>query len=114
MQILEKIEKERLVFILKRMRKVGYIVLFVIVLVMSLTIYTNASQKEKVFSEIKFLETKLVNLFNTMNSIDTRNYKVTTSEFSKETIETTEKSSSGGGQSEQGGSSGGGSGASRW
>ena len=111
MQILEKIE---------RMRKVGYIVLFVIVLVMSLTIYTNAnkkdenSQKEKVFSEIKFLETKLVNLFNTMNSIDTRNYKVTTSEFSKETIETTEKSSSGGGQSEQGGSSGGGSGASRW
>ena len=49
-----------------------------------------------------------------MNSIDTRNYKVTTSEFSKETIETTEKSSSGGGQSEQGGSSGGGSGASRW
>lgn len=101
------------------MRKIGYIVLFVIVLVMSLTIYTNASkkdensQKEKVFSEIKFLETKLVNLFNTMNNIDTRNYKVTTSEFSKETIETTEKSSNSGGETQQNGSSGGGSGSSR-
>lgn len=101
------------------MKKIGYIVLIVIVVVMSLTIYTNASkedgnsQKEKAFSEIKFIETKLVNLFNTMNNIDTRNYKVTTSELSKETLETTEKSSSGGGESKQGGSSGGGSGASR-
>ena len=92
-------------------------VLIVIVVVLSLTIYTNAStddgekQKEKIFSEIKFVETKLVNLLNTMNNIEARNYNVVTGELSKETIEksssdeSSSKGSSGGGS--QGGQSGG-------
>ena len=84
---------------MKKLKRIAYIVLIVIVVILSLTIYTNASkdngesQKEKIFSEIKFVETKMVNLLNTMNHIEVRNYKVVTSELSKES---TEKSSSGG------------------
>lgn len=84
---------------MKKLKRIAYIVLIVIVTVLSLTIYTNASkddgetQKEKIFSEVKFVETKIENLLNTMNHIETRNYKVETSELSKES---TEKSSSGG------------------
>lgn len=110
MQIIEKIENRR-VLSLKKLKRIAYIVLIVIVAVLSLTIYTNASrdngesQKEKIFSEIKFIETKMENLFNTMNHIEVRNYKVVTSELSKES---TEKSSSGGSsQSESGGNSSG-------
>ena len=69
------------------------------------------SEKEKVFSEIQFLESKLVNLFNTMNNIESRNYKITTSELSKETTEKSsdsDNSSSQGGSSDQSSSSGGG------
>lgn len=93
---------------MKRLKRIAYIVLIVIVVVLSLTIYTNASkdngenQKGKTFSEIKFVETKLSNLLNTMNNIEARNYNVVTSELSKETTEksdsgsTSSKSSSGG------------------
>ncbi len=102
---------------MKKLKRVAYMVLIVIVVVLSLTIYTNASkddgekQKEKIFSEIKFVETKLVNLLNTMNNIEARNYNVVTGELSKETIEksssdeSSSKGSSGGGS--QGGQSGG-------
>lgn len=100
---------------MKKFKRIAYIVLIVIVAVLSLTIYTNASkdseenQKEKTFSEIKFVETKIENLLNTMNNIETQNYSVITSELSKES---TEKSNSGsssqsdsGGESSSGGAS---------
>lgn len=83
--------------------------LIVIVTVLSLTIYTNASkddgesQKEKIFSEIEFLETKLTNLFNTMNNIEDTSFNVITSKLSKET---TEQSSSDGNSDSSQGSSG--------
>lgn len=92
--------------------------LIVILLVLTLTIYTNASkdnsqnQKEKTFSQIKYMEGKLASLLNMMNNIEARNYSVVTSELSKETTNksgsdnSSSKSSSGGGSSE-GGSSGG-------
>lgn len=86
--------------------------LLAIVAVLSFTIFTNASknngktQKDKTFSEIKFVETKIANLLNTMNHIESRNYGIVTSELSKET---TQKSSGGSSSESQsgGGSSGG-------
>lgn len=102
---------------MKNIRRIGYIVLIVILLVLSLTIYTNASkdnsqnQKEKTFSQIKYMEGKLASLLNTMNNIEARNYSVVTSELSKETTKksgsenSSSKSSSGGESSGGGGSS---------
>ena len=98
---------------MKNIKRIGYIVLIVILLVLSLTIYTNASkdntqnQKEKTFSQIKYMEGKLASLLNTMNNIEARNYSVVTSELSKETTKKSgsENSSSKGGSG--GGSSGG-------
>lgn len=104
---------------MKNIRRVGYIVLIVIVIVLSLTIYTNASKtdekelKDKTFSQIKYMEGKIANLLNSMNNIEVRNYRVVTSEMSKAT---TEKSKSedesgssgnqqGGGTTSSGGSS---------
>lgn len=104
---------------MKNIRRIGYIVLIVILLVLSLTIYTNASkdnsqnQKEKTFSQIKYMEGKLASLLNTMNNIEARNYSVVTSELSKETTKksgsdnSSSKSGSGGGSSSGGSSSGG-------
>ncbi len=69
------------------------------------------SEKEKVFSEIQFLESKLVNLFNTMNNVESRNYKITTTELSKETTEKSadsDSSSQGDGSSQKGSSGSGG------
>lgn len=92
---------------MKKLKRIAYILLIVIVAILSLTIYTNASkdsgesQKEKIFSEVKFIETKIVNLLNTMNNIEVRNYKIVTSELSKESIE--KSSSEGASQSESGG-----------
>ena len=107
---------------MKKIKRIGYIVLIVIVVVLSLTIYTNASkdneknQKEKTFSEIKYMETKIASLLNAMNNIESRNFSVVTSEFSKETTEQSSNdntstngsggnSSSGGDNSSSGGSS---------
>lgn len=100
---------------MKNIRRIGYIVLIVIVLVLSLTIYTNASKddekglKDKTFSQIKYMEGKIANLLNSMNNIEVRNYSVVTSEMSKATTEKSKSESSGGQQGEGKSSSGGGS-----
>lgn len=99
---------------MKNIKRIAYIVLIVIVVVLSLTIYTNASkdntkdQKDKTFSQIKYMEGKIANILNSMNHIEARNYSVVTSEMSKETTEKSkseESSSSGGSGGQQGGSS---------
>lgn len=103
---------------MKNIRRVGYIILIVIVIVLSLTIYTNASKddekelKEKTFSQIKYMEGKIANLLNSMNNIEVRNYSVVTSEMSKATTEKSESESGGSSGGQQNGgktSSGGGS-----
>ena len=99
---------------MKNIKRIGYIVLIVIVLVLSLTIYTNASKdntddkKEKTFEQIKYMEGKIANLLNSMNHIEARNYKVVTSEMSKATTEKSQSENSSS-SSEQGGSNEGGS-----
>ncbi len=93
---------------MKNIRRIGYIVLIVIVVVLSLTIYTNASRddekelKDKTFSQIKYMEGKIANLFNSMNNIEVRNYSVVTSEMSKATTEKA-KSKNEGSEGQQGG-----------
>lgn len=103
---------------MKNIKRITYIVLFVIVIVLSFTIYTNASkdnqkdQKDKTFVQIKYMEGKIANLLNAMNHIEARNYSVVTSEMSKETTEKSQsKNSSSSGESQESGgksSSGGG------
>ena len=98
---------------MKNIRRVGYIVLIVIVIVLSLTIYTNASKgngkelKDKTFSQIKYMEGKVANLLNSMNNIEVRNYSVITSEMSKATTEKS-KSENESGSGSSGGQQGGG------
>lgn len=101
---------------MKNIKRIAYIVVIVILLILSLTIYTNASkndesdQKNKTFSQIKYMEGKIANLLNTMNNIEARNYSVVTSEMSKATTEKSNSensSSSGSSQGGQGGQGGG-------
>ncbi len=102
------------------MKKIIYIVLLVIMVVLALTIYTNASKNntenngDKTASEIKFLESKIVDLLNKMNGIEIRNYKISYGEMTKKTQEQSggESSKSGGSKSEEGEESSGGDGGS--
>ena len=70
---------------LKKFKIIAYVMLLIVIIVLSLTIYTSATQEnqqesenEKVFSEIKYLDLKFVDLFNNMNNIETRNYRIFT------------------------------------
>lgn len=100
---------------LKNIKRIAYIMLVVIVCILSLAIYTNASenneeeQKDKAFAQIKYMEGKISNLLNAMNNIEVRNYSVVTSEMSKATTEKSksQNSSSSGGSEESGGKSSG-------
>lgn len=101
---------------MKKFKRIGYIVLIVIIAVLVLAIYTNASkgteesEKQKAFTEIKYIESKLVEIFNEVNKVESRNYNIQTSEISKEATEESSSesssSSSGGGEG-KGESSGG-------
>lgn len=101
---------------MKNIRRVAYIVLILIIAILSFTVYTNANkenpneQKEKIFTELKYLESKFMNLINTMNNIKVKNYNIEVGSLSKEAVEQTAQNSSSSGQSSQGSSSGGESG----
>ena len=72
---------------MKKFKIISYIILLIVLVVLALTVYTNATQnneqdeKEKVTSEIRYLDTKLVDLFNNMNNIETRNYQIYTTKI---------------------------------
>ena len=99
---------------MKKFKTIAYIILFVIIIVLSLSIYTNASknneesQKQKALSEIQFVESKFINLFNTINNIEYKNYTISTGDLSKETTEKSSSDESSQGASKQEASSGGG------
>lgn len=97
---------------MKKFKKIAYIILAVVILVLAYIIYSNATkigqddQKEKTLSEIRYLDTKFVDLFNNMNNIQTRNYKIYTSKIeesrSEESTNTSSNDSeSSGGSSDQ-------------
>ena len=98
---------------MKKFKILGFIVLILIIVVLSYSIYVLAkenpqeNQENKILSEIRYVEAEFTDLFNTMNNIETRNYGVEIDELSKETAEKmkeSESSSSGGGQSSSSGS----------
>lgn len=93
---------------MKKFKKIAYVILLVIIVVLSLTIYTNASKDnsknegDKTISEIKFMESKLMDLLNKMNSIETRNYKIYYGEMMKKTGEESNNQSSSNSSSDSG------------
>ena len=72
---------------MKKFKVISYIILLIVLAVLALTVYTSATQnneqdeKEKVTSEIRYLDTKLVDLFNNMNNIETKNYQIYTTKI---------------------------------
>ena len=86
----------------KKFKIIAYIILVVIIIGLSYTIYLNVNNnnekdiKEKVFTEIKFLEGKIIDLFNSLENIEMQNYIVSVEEIPKD-INTDDKSSSGSG-----------------
>ena len=118
MQIIEK--KIYGGIIVKKFKKIAYIILVIVILLLAYVIYSNATkigednQKEKTISEIRYLDTKFVDLFNSMNNIQTRNYKIYTAKIEESRSEESTNSSSnssdssgGGESSDQGSGSGG-------
>ena len=99
---------------MKKFKTMSYIVIIAIIIIFAISIYVNASknneddQKSKTLSELEYIETKFVELFNKMNNIEVRNYKITVGELSKETTESSSKSEEGSasGGSSKGGESG--------
>ena len=86
---------------LKKFKIISYIILLIVLVVLALTVYTSATQnngqdeKEKATSEIRYLDTKLVELLNHMNNIETRNYQIYTTKIE----ESRSAENSGGGSS---------------
>ena len=72
---------------MKKFKIISYIILLIVLVILALTVYTSATQdnskdeKEKAVSEIRYLDTKLVDLFNNMNNIEMRNYKIYTTKI---------------------------------
>ncbi len=101
---------------MKNLKRLGFIILIVIITILAFMLYSNANkgkdtnQQDKVVSEIKYVESKLLQLFNEMNKIESRNYNISIGEISKdsESSKTGEQnsSSSGSGGGEGGTSSG--------
>jgi len=88
---------------LKKLKITAYIVLITIVVVIGTTIFVKAnedgqkSQREKALTELKYLDSKIEDIFNEMNNITMRNYKVYTSNIEpnkKESSNTSSESSS--------------------
>lgn len=75
---------------MKKYKKIGYITLMIIIAVFSVTVYATVSkdnektEKDKKISEMKFLEDKLINIFNQLNNIETRNYNVSVNNITKQ------------------------------
>lgn len=101
---------------MKKFQKIAYIILVAIIVVLFYVIYVNASknnqvdQKQKTLTEIEWIESKIINLCNTMNNISFENYKL---EVKMEEQESKTSNSQKGQSSEgdsQGGSEGGKSG----
>ena len=88
---------------MKKFKIISYIILAIVLVVLALTVYTSATQnneqdgKEKAISEIRYLDTKLVDLFNNMNNIEIRNYQIYTTKIE----ESRSAQNSGGGSSDK-------------
>jgi len=93
---------------MKKFKKIAFLVLFLIIIILSFTIYTNASKnnendiREKSLSEIKYVESKLINLFNSLNNIEFENYKISSQEINSQKNSDSSNSSSNSNSSKEG------------
>ena len=93
---------------MKKFQKIAYIILVAIILVLFYVIYVNASknnqvnQKQKTLTEIEWVESKIINLCNTMNNISFENYKLEVRMEEQESKTSNKQETSG--QEEQNGS----------
>ena len=93
---------------MKKFKKIAFFVLFLIIIILSFTIYTNASKnnendiREKSLSEIKYVESKLINLFNSLNNIEFENYKISSQEINSQKNSDSSNSSSNSNSSKEG------------
>lgn len=93
---------------MKKFKKIAFFVLFLIIIILSFTIYTNASRnnendiREKSLSEIKYVESKLINLFNSLNNIEFENYKISSQEINSQKNSDSSDSSSNSDSSKEG------------
>lgn len=96
---------------MKKFKIISYIVLLIVLVVLALTVYTSATQndeqdeKEKAIAEIRYLDTKLVDLFNNMNHIETRNYQIYTTKIEESRSAQNTGGGSSGGTDDSGSSS---------
>lgn len=76
---------------MKKFKKLGYLIIIIVLVVLGLTIYVNAtnkegsSEEEKILAEIKYIENIISDLMNSLNNIETRNYNISIGKPSKET-----------------------------
>ena len=93
---------------MKRYRKIAYIFLILIIIVLSFTVYATVSrdpdkiEKEKRISEFEYLENELVDIFNELNNIQLSNYNVSVNNITSQTKKE-EDGKSDGGQNQQDG-----------
>lgn len=93
---------------MKRYRKIAYIFLILIIIVLSFTVYATVSrdpdkiEKEKRISEFEYLESELVDIFNELNNIQLSNYNVSVNNITSQTKREDEGKSNGE-QTQQGG-----------
>lgn len=95
---------------MKKLKITAYIILIVIIVVIGTTIFVRANEdgeknkSEKALTELKYLDSKLEDIFNEMNNITMRNYKVYTSNIEPKKKEGTNTSSENSSSSEGGNS----------
>lgn len=92
---------------MKNFKKVLIIFLVIFVLFMCFYIYSNISKasdyetnlREKTLSEIKYLESKIIYIFNSLNNIEFENYKLSVEDISEKSKKSSQSSSSAGSSS---------------
>lgn len=95
---------------MKKFKKLGYLIIIIVLVVLGLTIYVNATNKEsseedKILAEIKYIENTISDLMNSLNNIETRNYNISIEKPSKETENKISGGSSSDSKSQNSGSS---------
>lgn len=92
----------------KYTKKIAYIVLIVILIILGYVIYSNATKdneedlSNKLLSEIRYLDSELIYILNSLNNISSSNYKITTNEVKDEKSSNSSSSSSSSSNSEGG------------
>lgn len=87
---------------MKKFKKYAYILLIVTIIILSFMVYSSTTSnsssdvQEKTFSEIRFLESKLTYMFNSLNNIEFENYKISTEDISEKSKQSSKNSSSAG------------------